>query len=311
MILTRSLRRAFTLIELLVVIAIIAILIALLVPAVQKVRDAAARSTCLNRIKQLGLACHTYHDAYKLWPRAGTLTAKGQLSWHVLILPYIEQDALYQQANFSSGSYCGGPNNRGPNRNELALNRIETFLCPSSMALHMQKGGNNFTIPNEVINGVDPYTTHYYGIMGPKGTNATSGSAYDVKNSSNEHGGFAQQGMFQREKDVRLKDVADGTSNTLAIGEQSWFNDRTGTRYRSWARGCDDAPVCATCRNVNIAINTPGIAIFSDQAMGSMHAGGTHFALADGSAIFLLADISMNVYRALASRNGEESATLP
>src|SRR5262245_31707924 len=96
--------RAFTLIELLVVIAIIAILIGLLVPAVQQVREAANRSTCQNNLKQLGLAVHNYHDTYKKLPPT-RLNRDGCPTWCVLILPFIEQNPLYNQWNLQPGSY--------------------------------------------------------------------------------------------------------------------------------------------------------------------------------------------------------------
>src|SRR5438128_6735390 len=100
----RTRRSAFTLIELLVVIAIIAILIALLVPAVQKVREAAARTQCGNNLKQLALAVHNYHDVSKRLPPT-RLNRDGCASWCVLILPFIEQAPLYNQWNMQEGSY--------------------------------------------------------------------------------------------------------------------------------------------------------------------------------------------------------------
>src|SRR5262245_50183030 len=97
-------RRGFTLIELLVVIAIIAVLIGLLLPAVQKVREAAARMQCANNLKQLGLALHNYHDSNRTLPPA--FVARTQLSWHVLILPYVEQDNLFRAMDTTTaGAY--------------------------------------------------------------------------------------------------------------------------------------------------------------------------------------------------------------
>lgn len=301
-------RAGFTLIELLVVIAIIAILIALLASSVQKVRAAAARTQCQNNLKQIVLACHTYNDQKKIWPRAGYQS--NQISWHGHILPYIERKDLFDLIDFGNGSYDGAPNNTGPKRNEIALNKVNIYQCPASVADKMLTGGANYTITTETINGVIPWTTHYYGIMGPKGTNSYSGKAYGWNDTKTE-GGLALDGMFQRDKDVRLKNVTDGTSNTLAIGESSWFDNTVGTRYRSWIRGCDDTPVCSGCRNINVAINVPGWSIFGDQAMGSPHGGGAHFAVTDGSVVYINEDISMNLYRALTSRNGEESVSLP
>jgi prepilin-type N-terminal cleavage/methylation domain-containing protein/prepilin-type processing-associated H-X9-DG protein len=310
----RARRRAFTLIELLVVIAIIAILIGLLLPAVQKVREAAARMKCSNNLKQIALALHNYHDSFGGCPRAGKRS--NELSWHVYVLTFIEQDNLYRQFRFVAGAFNGPPGNRGPLKNELAFNKISVYHCPSCPIDKMQLNPPHFANPPELVNGEAPFTTNYYGIMGPKGTNPATGQPYLFDNVG-PHGGFARQGIFMRDTVIpnpvtgpeignRFATITDGSSNTLMVGEISWFNNVTGTRYRSWVRGCDTAPVCAGSRNVVNAINAPSIALFNDIAFGSQHPGGANFALGDGSVRFIAQTIPLGTYRALASCDGGE-----
>ncbi len=131
-------RRAFTLIELLVVIAIIAILIALLVPAVQKVRDAAARTQCINNLKQCGLAIHDYAGANKQFPPGCTSDAAPfgagggwGSSWMVFILPYVDQNALFQLWQFNNGS--SGYTNAN-NRAADSMVVIAAFRCPAAVS---------------------------------------------------------------------------------------------------------------------------------------------------------------------------------
>lgn len=309
-------RAAFTLIELLVVIAIIAILIALLVPAVQKVREAAARLQCQNNVKQVGLALHSFHDANKGFPKAGELST--QLSWHVFILPFLDQLPLYDKVNLTpGGSYNGAPNNTGPGRNEIALNMVPAYLCPSTNLKQMATTSppNNVNTA-EIMNGVVPYTTHYYGVLGPIGTNPVTGAAYLMDtNGAATHGGFSLQGIFLRDVaalakskvGIKMVQVSDGTSNTFLVGELSWVNEITGTRYRSWARGCDSAPVCAGAKNIVNGINSPSITLFNEISFGSMHSGGANFLLGDGSVRFISQTINLGTYRSLASYDGAES----
>ena len=306
-------RSAFTLVELLVVIAIIGILIALLLPAVQAAREAARRSQCVNNMKQVGLGIHQYHDTVGRLPAAG---ARGQgqnlieLSWHVYVLPFIEESALYEQFDLTSG---GGY--LIAKRNELAINRIDTFLCPSSPVETMLSNPPHNGNPPDVINGAMPYTTHYYGVLGPKGQvpGKPSGTNYGVTGPTT-HGQFCTQGAFQPTTymdahTLAFRDLIDGTSNTFMLGELSWTSETTGTRFRSWVRGVNSEWSCGA-KNVAFAINTPQIAVFNDIAFGSHHPGGANFCLGDNSVRFVNQNVSLAVYKSTASRNGQEAVTV-
>ncbi len=187
-------RRAFTLIELLVVIAIIAILVALLLPAVQQAREAARRTQCKNNLKQLGIALHNYHDTYTCFPPAhirtqsaapatGAITGWRGFSVHSMLLPYIEQANLYQSIDFNT--YFDQANNTVARRT-----RITAFLCPSDTPYRGADQGNN----------------SYPGSMGPN-----LGQYVNIN---------LRNGIFNFDVVTRMRDVRDGTSNTVAFGEQ-------------------------------------------------------------------------------------------
>jgi prepilin-type N-terminal cleavage/methylation domain-containing protein/prepilin-type processing-associated H-X9-DG protein len=242
-------RKAFTLIELLVVIAIIAVLIGLLLPAVQKVREAANRMSCTNNLKQLGLAAQNYHGVFGKFPPGVNLpaaTAKvangastpgpqvpGQsFSLFEALLPYIEQDNIYKALNFvGPGTLRGtdGVNYPGYNSQYYVNNAtkigncynptdpgaqiIKTLLCPSD------------TAPQQTTY-LDMTTNHtfYFG-ANTYGGCAGRVSFYTYQDAGTGQGGMTQDGIFYINSAVRIADITDGTSNTIMFGERNRHDD--------------------------------------------------------------------------------------
>ncbi len=316
-------RRAFTLIELLVVIAIIAILVALLLPAVQQVREAARKSQCQDHLHNLVIALHNYEGNTKVFPPGGFVINSGTgMGWHVSILPYIEQKPLYDRFDFNVRDYndtvASAPANGQPRYNiGLCLEAPELFLCPSGSKTKIV--GNNVNEDYPSSPGQHPATTHYIGVAGPKsppggGTPLTpkmGGGHYPAASTPGNHGGFATTGILHRGTAHPMRDIVDGTSNTLLIGEISWNN---ANHYRAWNRGISGNDAGASVKNIQHPINAvpyDGGNNFNDVSFGSMHAGGAQFSAADGKVTFLSENIDMMLYRALGSRDEAEAASVP
>lgn len=291
---SRPRRAGFSLIELLVVIAIIGVLMGLLLPAVQKVREAANRLKCQNNLKQIGLALHNYHDTKSKFPSGGVYvtppTKYSGLSYLVYLLPFIEQQSLYrsfQRDVDSNPDYLDNATNIA-----LAFTQVSSFICPTSR----QPRVTNYGL--ERINGEYPFTAHYAGNMGPVG------GSYDVDTKAGQ-GGIALQGVLGKNTNTSINDITDGTSNTFLVGELSWNGARG---YRAWTRGCGDGYGCHSCKNfkngINAAKYTTGT--FNNVSFGSEHPKGAGFVMSDGSVRFVMENISLNVLLAASSRNSGE-----
>ena len=317
----RPTRRGFTLIELLVVIAIIAVLIGLLLPAVQKVREAASRLKCQNNLKQLGLALHNYHDANEKLPigAQGTATAGGYgFSWIPIVLPFLEQQNLANRLDLRSASvgYLGPGTTGGglANRNVLFNVAVPSFHCPSTAF------GPIANIGNDPACAVQFPT--YAGISGAIDHPSTFRNRWPIANApaNSIDGMISSGGMLIRFRGLRFLDCADGLSNTMLVGEQSGrakFINGQITTYNGaggWglvmgcvANGADDRTLGITTVRYRLNegdMSLPGNWVDANNtSLSSNHSGGVGVVLGDGSVRFLRDSLDLQTLYNLANRD--------
>ncbi|HVK17952.1 MAG TPA: DUF1559 domain-containing protein [Fimbriiglobus sp.] len=298
-------RPGFTLIELLVVIAIIAILIGLLLPAVQKVREAAARMSCTNNCKQLGLALHNYHDTNNHFPPAATSQPfnpgwANLHGWGMFLLPFVEQQNV---ANL----YRWDRNWNAPENQPAVAPKLKVMMCPSA--------------PGDRMDAAPPSTNP----AGPWTASVTDYTPLTRIAQGAINGGFVSpspgniNGMMQTNLRLRFADVTDGTSNTIALGEDAGrpglyrmgrqINAHRANTAASWAdRNNLIAPTGAKADGSS-RLGPCAMNCTNDNELYSFHSGGVVAVFGDGSVHFIRSTITMTDLSRLITRAGGEVLT--
>jgi prepilin-type N-terminal cleavage/methylation domain-containing protein/prepilin-type processing-associated H-X9-DG protein len=308
----RRQRPGFTLIELLVVIAIIAILIGLLLPAVQKIREAAARMQCQNNLKQWGLAFHNYHDANGTIPEGNRNNPRRV--WVVLVWPYVEQGNMY--VRFDQTVHFYQPPNTYTNTTDgIYAKTAPLYYCPSDRPGALWKGDIYWRARgNYVINWGNQAVP--YNPNDPAQDPAKGIAPF----------GYTDNASRNKPRTSKLTDFSDGTSNTMLMSEVTMAqndtdydirgdmmnDDRPCTMFMTLNTpnsGTDVSPYCHDAAGMPYPYNPPCTgtgSTYSHKAARSRHSGGVNVLFGDGSVHFIQNGISLVTWRALGTMNGGE-----
>jgi prepilin-type N-terminal cleavage/methylation domain-containing protein/prepilin-type processing-associated H-X9-DG protein len=333
-------RRGFTLIELLVVLAIIAVLIGMLLPAIQKVREAAARASCQNNLKQLGIAMHSYHDASGVLPPGVGPYGCCWGTWMMYVLPYLEggnQFNLYRNLGGNDNTNGGYRYASSPNTTNMTNIRLKVLTCPSdvpatpigSITSHNYAANfGNTSFFQTTLNGVPfrgaPFSCYPPGWLLPSARQTQMAAYYGQNHPDHDrYGLFTDLGTAGKPQ-MALVQITDGTASTLMAAEViqgqggdlrgfSWWGDATGfTTYNPPNANAPDVMMGGTC-NSAATWGIPCTTISSNalprmQAARSRHSpGGVNVVFCDGHVTWITNSIDIATWRALGTARGQET----
>ena len=313
-----SRRPGFTLIELLVAIAIIAVLVAILLPAVQQAREAARRTTCVNNMKQIGIALHNYHEQFKVFPYASDYgvfnmqTPPARHTWVELILPMVEQPGLHKKIDFNT------PNTAAANAAQLNGKLLPVFLCPSNPNAFRTKRSDNNDYAEAPPNTMGIFYPLMAGSILPDNTPPDCGCTdcfCATENTMTKSWGSAHStpknkipGVFNRGVTrMDMADIQDGTSNVIMAGERNAADCGWGGAFSG------NFPVLFTGQKINSPTRTTNVATdyWRNCGASSSHPGGATFLLADGSVHVFSDSIDHRVYAYLGDRADRNIVQVP
>ncbi len=333
----RTARHGFTLIELLVVIAITGTMVGVLLPAVQAARESARRAQCVNNLKQIGLALHNFHDARRYFPpgyidgnTVSTSTPDNDVGpgwgWAAYLLPFVEEDVLYHQINFTQAMSVG--NNVAPSQTAVTVYQCPTDFLQDNVTIYSASSAVLATVAHSNYLGCNGWVECFSNAGGNYQPTSDGGAAEDGDQNNQSSTGLAGDGLFYRNSRNTANSVTDGLSKTIVVGERSsnhspstWTGAVAGGQCPAWMAGqlpntpppgpaydnADYGEALVLAHGNASHVPCADLPLYDPDTYYSMHTGlGCNFLFGDGSVQFITNEVDPFTYQYLCTIAGGE-----